>query len=117
MHAAQPLATAATHQPAGHSAAGTRVRRSPEEADSQALRAAVLLDELDAPREGEADTRRSSIIVDLKVRWPCWGCSSQQQPAVLPMQQHHRGPQGALPSIVVILRACCRTSSSCTAGG
>lgn len=41
--------------------------RSAEEADAQSLRTAVLLDELDAPQEGERDHRAGSIIVELKV--------------------------------------------------
>ena len=40
--------------------------RSAEEADSQALRAAILLDELDAPQLGETDTRTGSVITELK---------------------------------------------------
>ena len=65
--------------------------RSPEEADSQSLRAAVLLDELDAPREGQADERRShSIIVDLKVRGPATDISLGR------LQQHQQQPDQTL---------------------
>ena len=44
--------------------------RSAEEADSQALRAAILLDELDAPALGVADTRTGSVIAELKAWLP-----------------------------------------------
>ena len=50
-------------QPARHCVAACR---SAEEADSQALRAAILLDELDAPQLGETDTRTGSVITELK---------------------------------------------------
>ena len=55
------------------SASGHSARcRSAEEADAQSLRAAVLLDELDAPPEGEVDARAGSIIVELTVRPTLW---------------------------------------------
>ena len=40
--------------------------RAAEEADSQALRTAILLDELDRPEIGENDTRIGNIITELK---------------------------------------------------
>lgn len=39
---------------------------SPEEADAQSLRVAVLLDELDFPGFGKPDPRTGHIIVELK---------------------------------------------------
>ncbi|KAK9800761.1 hypothetical protein WJX73_008207 [Symbiochloris irregularis] len=55
---------------AASSAAATIVvsdsTRSPEEADAQSLRVAVLIDELDFPGFGVPDTRTGHIIVELK---------------------------------------------------
>jgi hypothetical protein len=42
------------------------INRRPEDADAQALRAAVILDELDFPGWGTADPRTAAIIVELK---------------------------------------------------
>lgn len=45
---------------------GLRCRRSPEDADAQALRAAVILDELDFPGFDAPDARTGCVIVELK---------------------------------------------------
>ncbi|KAK9818136.1 hypothetical protein WJX72_007697 [[Myrmecia] bisecta] len=55
--------------------------RSPQEADAQALRTAVLLDELDFPGFGVPDKRTGSIIVEMKtanaVKLVTYACSSR----------------------------------------
>ena len=45
---------------------GEHVCRSPEEADAQAVRVAVLLDELDFPGFEVADPRTGHIVVEVK---------------------------------------------------
>lgn len=42
------------------------MHRSPEEADAQAVRVAVLLDELDFPGFDKPDTRTGHIVVEVK---------------------------------------------------
>ena len=55
--------------------------RPPEEADSQAVRAAVLLDELDFPGFGVPDPRKAPILVEVKsenaVRLLAYSCSKR----------------------------------------
>ncbi|KAK9803748.1 hypothetical protein WJX73_000566 [Symbiochloris irregularis] len=58
--------------------------RPPEEADAQAVRAAVLLDELDFPGFEVPDTRTAPILVEVKtanaVRLLSYACSPRVQP-------------------------------------
>lgn len=71
-------------------------RRSPEDADAEALRAAVILDELDFPGWGMPDPRSAAIVVELKT------------PAAVPLLRYSTSKRIlAVPTSMLNARRCC----------
>jgi hypothetical protein len=66
-------------------------RRPPEDADAQALRAAVILDELDFPGFDQPDERTGCIVVEVRSNWLGWQQHSVAA-AVLPQMSASSPP-------------------------